>query len=45
MRKANYSYEKRQREIAKQKKREIKRLKKNEKDNDSDQEENTKNLV
>lgn len=45
MRKANYSYEKRQREIAKQKKREIKRLKKNEKDNGSDQEENTKNLV
>ncbi len=45
MRKTNYSYEKRQREIAKQKKREIKRLKKNEKDNGSDQEENTKNLV
>ena len=45
MRKTNYSYEKRQREIAKQKKREIKRLKKNDKDNGSDQEENTKNLV
>ena len=38
MRKTNYSFEKRQREIAKQKKKEAKRLKKSEQDNQSDQE-------
>ena len=40
MRKTNYSFEKRQREIAKQKKKEAKRLKKSEKDKQSGQEEN-----
>ena len=45
MRRANYSFEKRQREIAKQKKKEAKRLKKSEKDNQSDQEENAKDIV
>ena len=45
MRKTNYSFEKRQREIAKQKKKEAKRLKKGEKDNQSDQEENAADIV
>ena len=40
MRKTNYSYEKRQREVAKQKKREAKRLKKTEKADQHDQDEN-----
>ena len=40
MRKTNYSFEKRQREIAKQKKKDAKRLKKSEKDSKNDQEEN-----
>ena len=45
MRKTNYSFEKRQREIAKQKKREAKRLKKSEKEKQSDQEENSTDIV
>ena len=45
MRKTNYSFEKRQREIAKQKKKEAKRLKKSEKDKQSDQEENSTDIV
>ena len=44
MRKTNYSFEKRQREIAKQKKREAKRLKKTDKADQSDKEENAKNI-
>lgn len=40
MRKTNYSYEKRQREVAKQKKREAKRLKKTEKADQHDKDEN-----
>ena len=44
MRKTNYSFEKRQREIAKQKKREAKRLKKIDKADQSDKEENAKNI-
>lgn len=45
MRKTHYSFEKRQREIAKQKKKETKRLKKSEKDKQSDQEESAKDIV
>ena len=45
MRKTNYSFEKRQREIAKQKKKEAKRLKKTDKADQSDQEESPKNFV
>ena len=45
MRKTNYSFEKRQREIAKQKKREAKRLRKTDKAGQSDKEENSKNFI
>ena len=45
MRKTHFSFEKRQREIAKQKKKEAKRLKKSEKDKQSDQEENSTDIV
>ena len=45
MRKTHFSFEKRQREIAKQKKKEGKRLKKSEKDKQSGQEENAENIV
>ena len=45
MRKTNYSFEKRQREIAKQKKREAKRLKKTDKADLSDKEEESKDVV
>ena len=45
MRKSHFSFEKRQREIAKQKKKEAKRLKKIEKDKQSDQEENSADIV
>ena len=45
MRKTYYSFEKRQREIAKQKKKETKRLKKSKKDKQSDQEENSTDIV
>ena len=45
MRKTNYSFEKRQREIAKQKKREAKRLKKTDKAHQSDKEEDSKDVV
>jgi len=45
MRKTNYSFEKRQREIAKQKKREAKRERKTEKAGQSDKEENSENVV
>ena len=45
MRKTNYSFEKRQREIAKQKKREDKRQRKTEKAGQSDKEENPENSV
>ncbi len=45
MRKTNYSFEKRQREIAKQKKREAKRLKKTDKADQSDKEEDSKDVV
>jgi hypothetical protein len=38
LRKPNYSHEKRQREIAKQKKREAKKLKKNERANTNEEE-------
>ena len=44
MRKTNYSYEKRQREVAKQKKREAKRLKKTEKADQDDQDENSQTV-
>ena len=45
MRKTNYSFEKRQREIAKQKKKEAKRLKKTDKGDQSDKEEDSKDVV
>ena len=45
MRKTNYSFEKRQREIAKQKKKETKRDRKTEKAVPSDKEENSENVV
>ena len=45
MRKTNYSFEKRQREIAKQKKKEAKRDRKTEKAVPSDKEENSENVV
>ena len=45
MRKTNYSSEKRQREIAKQKKKEAKRDRKTEKAVPSDKEENSENVV
>ena len=45
MRKTNYSFEKRQREIAKQKKKEAKRDRKTEKAVQSDKEENPENFV
>ena len=45
MRKAHFSFEKRQREIAKQKQKEAKRLKKSERDKRIDQEENAKDIV
>jgi len=45
MRKTNYSFEKRQREIAKQKKREAKRLRKTDKADQSDKEEGSKDVV
>ena len=45
MRKTHYSFEKRQRDIARQKKKETKRLKKSEKDKHSDQEENSTDIV
>ena len=44
-RKKNYSFEKRQREIAKQKKKEAKRLKKTDKVDQSDKEEDSKDVV
>jgi hypothetical protein len=45
MRKTNYSFEKRQREVAKQKKREAKRLKKTEKADQRDNEDNPQTVV
>ena len=45
MRKTNYSFEKRQREVAKQKKREAKRLKKTERADERDKEENPQTVV
>ena len=45
MRKTNYSFEKRQREIAKQKQREAKRLRRTVKADQSDKEENSKDVV
>ena len=45
MRKTNYSFEKRQREIAKQKKKDAKRDRKTEKAVQSDKEENPENFV
>jgi hypothetical protein len=45
MRKTNYSFEKRQREIAKQKKRESKRLKKTEKADQLDKEDPPQSVV
>jgi len=45
MRKTNYSFEKRQREIAKQKKKEAKRLKKTDKADQSDKEEDSKDVI
>ena len=45
MRKINYSFEKRQRKIAKQKQREAKRLRGTDKADQSDKEENSKNVV
>lgn len=44
MKTTNYSFEKRQREIAKQKKREAKRIKKTDKADQSGKEENPKNI-
>ncbi len=45
MRKTNYSFEKKQREIAKQKKREAKRCRKTEKAGQSDKEESSISFV
>ena len=45
MRKTNYSFEKRQREVAKQKKREAKRLKKTEKADQPDNEDKPQTVI
>ena len=45
MRKTNYRFEKKQREIAKQKKKEAKRCRRTEKTEQSDKEENSKAVV